>query len=147
MIDEALFKANEKHIDAIFLNEHDWMVYAQYAAVMLPTSLYCERSQSSKNVFHLELVWAMSCLEFLSRNYFTMGENSSKDVGNRRADLETPRMDQIVKKTMFKSDEEHEAFESHFNKTHDMLDDIECAQRATYRLLGVRLGIFECNRG
>ena len=45
-IDEALFEANEKYIDAIFPNDHDWMVYAQYAVVMFPTSLYFERSQS-----------------------------------------------------------------------------------------------------
>ena len=89
-IDEALFKANEKDIDAIFPNAHDWMVHAQYTVVMLPTSLYCERIQSSKFIFHLELVWAMSCLDGFSRPYFSMGGNLSKAVGNFGADLTNP---------------------------------------------------------
>ena len=100
-IDEALFEANEKDINAIFSNDHDWIVYAQYAAGMLPTSLYCERNQSSKAVFHLELVWVMSCLEGLSRPYFAMGENLSEAVGNRGANLINPQINQLVKKTVF----------------------------------------------
>ena len=35
----------------------------------------------------------------------------------------------------------------HFENTHDMLDEIERACCATYRLLGVGLGIFEHNGG
>ena len=113
-VDVSLFEANEKDIDAIFPNDHDWMVYSQYSAVIFPTSLYCERIQSSKVVFHLGLVGAMSCLESFSRPYFSMGDNLSKAVGNLGADLTNPRMNQLVKKTMFEFDEEHEAFESHF---------------------------------
>ena len=146
-IDEALFEANEKYIDAIFPNDHDWMVYAQYAAVIFPTSIYCYTIQSSKVVLHLELVWYISCLEGLSRPYFAMGKHFSKAVGNGGADLTNPQMNQFVKKTMFEFDEEHEAFDSRFENTHNMLDDIELAQRATYCLLGVILGIFERNRG
>ena len=56
-------------------------------------------------------------------------------------------MNQLVKKTMFEFDEEYEYFVSHFKKTHDMLDEIERARRATYQLLGVWLGIFELNTG
>ena len=96
-IDEALFEANEKDIDASFPNDHDWMVYVQYAAVMFPKSLYCERIQSSKVVFHLELVRAMSCLEGLSRPYFAMGENFSKAVGNRGSDLTNPSNESACK--------------------------------------------------
>ena len=114
---------------------------------MLPKSLFCERSHSSKVVFHLDLVWAMSCLEYFSRTYFEMVENLSKDVGNHGDDLKNPQMNHFVKKTMFEFDEKHEAFESHFKNTHNMLDEIERARRATYRLLGVRPGIFKHNGG
>ena len=89
----------------------------------------------------------MSCLESFSRPYFSMGDNLSKAVGNLGADLTNPRMNQLVKKTMFEFDEEHEAFESHFEKTHYMLDEIERERRATYSLLGVILVIFERNWG
>ena len=122
-INEKLFKANETDIDAILPNDHDWMLYAQYAAGMMPTSLYCERSQSSKVVFHLELIWAMSCLEGLSCPYFTMGENLSKAVGNCGANLTNPRMNQLVKKTVFEFDEEHEQFEAHFETTPVAIED------------------------
>ena len=131
-IDEALFEENEKYIDAIFPNDHDWMVYAQYAAGMFSTSLYCERIYISKVVLHLELVWATSCLEGLSQPYFAMGDNLSKAVGNHGADLTKPRMNQLVKNTLFEFYEEREAFELHFEKTHDILDEIERARRATY---------------
>ena len=57
--------------------------------------------------------------------------------------MEKTRMKQLVKKNMLEFDERHEAFELHFDKTNDTLDKIEHAQRATYRLLSVRLGIFE----
>ena len=53
-----------------------------------------------------------------------MGENLSKAVGNGGADLKSPQMNQFVKKTMFEFDEEHEAFESQFEKTNDTLDGI-----------------------
>ena len=74
-----------------------------------------------------------------------MGENLYKAVGNRVSDLTNPRMNQLVKKIMFEFDEDHEAFESYFDNTHDMLDEIQRARFSTYRLLGVIIVILERN--
>ena len=65
----------------------------------------------------------MSCLEGLSCPYFAMGENLSKAVGNCGANLTNPRMNQLVKKTVFEFDEEHEQFEAHFETTPVAIED------------------------
>ena len=109
--------------------------------------IYYERRQISKVVFHFELVRDKSCLDGFSWPNFEMCKNLSKAFGNRRSDLKNPRMNHLVKKTMFEFDEEHEAFELHFENIYDILDEIERARRATYGLLGARLVIFERNRG
>ena len=142
-INDKLFKDHEKEIDAFLPCGHDRMLYSQYFEGMASPSLYNERSQSAKVIFYLELVWAKSCMQLLSCPYFTMGKNLSKAVGNRGANLTTPRPNQLVKVSSFNFNTANELIPSMLAKMHDMLDEVERAWHATYHLLEVGLGIFD----
>ena len=99
---------------------------------------------SAEIIFHMYLQWSQSYLEYFARPYFPAGENLSKSINNRGANLIILCMNQFVKLASFnfENSDDSKKYKTDFESTHGILEGVERARRFTYRLLGIRLRLF-----